>query len=1016
MEYAEGSIPVLVRLLRQEPEEPALCHATRAIANLTVSSERISEVVKLGGVKLLVEVALTSNTASRLNAVTAIGNIAQEPDGRDAAFAEGADGALTTVLEDCPTKSQLAAEAVRAIANLTTGGVVGAQRSDAEAANLPAGPGTPPRTPQQLGSPRRADLLSPLFSLSRETARSRSARLASPRRGSPLRRSTGAVFPLRLDSPLTRRRGSPGPRSPSPPTARRSSPASRRLSSSLPTEASLRAFHPAPWIPPGRAPSRPSSASMSPATRPRASPTRSARRGQSPSWGPAPPPAAREPLLGSIRRARDRLDASPLRRGGDTGLRAGVDEGKEEGPPGEYVSVPELVAWIGRGIAPGRGWEAAIWAAGSLANRPMTDEEKDQCRRVGGISALLELLQAGAEARRVACAALSRVLHNHPRNCEAARQVGGLEQLAAILKQERRDDDSLSWVTCALSQLTFRSIEDCRALVAAGAVPSLLAIVGGADGDEEARANALRILCNLAHLPEACTAIRHGDGLRLLVGMLGRSGREREEEAAVVARALLNVACNDPDEGAVRRAGGIEPLLRLLEKPKSEAAAVALLALSQLAARGDDNCRAIHGCGGLDRLMRLLRSGPGEEATQAALGALLNLTGSPTVCEGVFQAGTIPQLVRMLDEPEMTAAVRLQVARIMSNLLQNKDNANMIRIAGGIKPLVRALADSAPGGEAAQVAAVALSQLASGNAANKDAIREAGGIPPLVGLLGSRDGDAARWAACALAEIAEESLSNCSAVRFAGGVDRLIDLLRDGAPSQVATQAVRAIASLSLGRENQDIVRRRGGIPLVLALLDEEWGHSARVVAACAAAELASGNRLNCEAIVRDGGLDRLLGVLVAKPSDTVIGHIMQAVAEIVEFCPEARSTILNHAEAEAAIRDFGAEGSSYDSNGRQAIRILSCIDAPTKDYQRRTDTDCAQGSLNQTASGAPDNCCAGCSCSKSDEKLQGSWKQSSRSNAAEWTRHGSESSRYMFTCACSKPTLQPYTGSWSPR
>ena len=94
-------------------------------------------------------------------------------------------------------------------------------------------------------------------------------------------------------------------------------------------------------------------------------------------------------------------------------------------------------------------------------------------------------------------------------------------------------------------------------------------------------------------------------------------------------------------------------------------------------------------------------------------------------------------------------------------------------------------------------AAAALSNLAIGNAANKDRIREDGGLFALCALLKNGAGPiAVPKAAEALRSLAANSPDNKVGIRWAGGIPLLVDIFKP-----------------TLTRDPSTVVRRRGAAP-----------------------------------------------------------------------------------------------------------------------------------------------------------------------------------------------------------
>ena len=296
-----------------------------------------------------------------------------------------------------------------------------------------------------------------------------------------------------------------------------------------------------------------------------------------------------------------------------------------------------------------------------------------------------------------------------------------------------------------------------------------------------------------------------------LVALL--SGGPDSVVATSAALVLSNLADNDANRAAIAGAGAIPLLVGLLYGgPESEAAANAAWALASLAIASSEcihaNSDAIAGAGAIPLLVALLSGGPESEAAAYAAFALASLTmdswGLNLNCGAIADAGAIPLLVALLPGgPESKAALYAAIALgIQANF---EDHRGTISEAGAIQPLVALLL----GGCNAMShwwlqwhvawSAMGLDNLAQ-DAEGRAAIIGAGAIPPLVALLSmsatcqapGMEGDpksmAAHWAAGALSWLADykEDMklneASRSAIVVAGAIPQLVALL-SGSPS-----------------------------------------------------------------------------------------------------------------------------------------------------------------------------------------------------------------------------------------
>ena len=126
-------------------------------------------------------------------------------------------------------------------------------------------------------------------------------------------------------------------------------------------------------------------------------------------------------------------------------------------------------------------------------------------------------------------------------------------------------------------------------------------------------------------------------------------------------------------------------------------------------------------------------------------------------------------------------------AAALKNLaIDDVDNQEAIRVAGGIAPLLRIAERGADRGardadpqsvRATAAACAALHYIAVDNIQNKDSIRRLNGIEVLVRLLRCGDAETEANAAGAIANAACGNAANRAAVRSCGGIETLVQMI-----------------------------------------------------------------------------------------------------------------------------------------------------------------------------------------------------------------------------------------------
>ena len=248
----------------------------------------------------------------------------------------------------------------------------------------------------------------------------------------------------------------------------------------------------------------------------------------------------------------------------------------------------------------------------------------------------------------------------------------------------------------ALCSITMRDSDHRAAVVAAGAVPPLVALVEG--GDRSVKLNALLTLTNLAQEDDLTNAVFVAGAIRPLVVLL----RSDDDDANKMAASLLKTLAYARTYGTA-----IEAQLRVIKD-------VAVAA------------------GAVPALIKIVKTGSGLSKEQAAL-ALSNLAFHDNQVHHDNQVlvaadGVVPLLDLLRDGND---SCKNSAAMALRNLsLWLSDNRVAIAAAGAIPLLVAAETGSHAGAE--NHAAVALHNLGIGNADNQVAIAKARGAEALV--------------------------------------------------------------------------------------------------------------------------------------------------------------------------------------------------------------------------------------------------------------------------------------------
>ena len=184
--------------------------------------------------------------------------------------------------------------------------------------------------------------------------------------------------------------------------------------------------------------------------------------------------------------------------------------------------------------------------------------------------------------------------------------------------------------------------------------------------------------------------------LRLLVAHLFGSGGGAASAAHAIAK-----LCNDGDPALadhVRALGGIEPVVALLSRarnnPDADFGRFAAAALANLTLHNEINQNEIREAGGLQPLVMLLQEGSSSQAARNAAVALANLTDGNEVNQATIRIlGAIPLLCGLIVQDNNHSMIVKGAAWALLILADDPANQNEIRDTGAI-PLLAELMQS----------------------------------------------------------------------------------------------------------------------------------------------------------------------------------------------------------------------------------------------------------------------------------------------------------------------------------
>ena len=576
-----------------------------------------------------------------------------------------------------------------------------------------------------------------------------------------------------------------------------------------------------------------------------------------------------------------------------------------------------LVTLLGMGSV-----RAREHAAGALASLGLDNK----ANQVVLTQLLVELLINGnREAQERAVKALNALVKENTSAHEVIAQAGNPAQLVALLKSSHLEaKDYALWALSLSIEKKNQSI-----ISEAGGVQPLIQQLS--DARVFIKEQAASALAKLAFENEETRAsITECGGIQPLIKLLTLNAKENPMARMYGADALANLATDSDARDEIVSAGGIRPLVLVLEDEAQKTKKYAARALARLSKDHASTQAAIAEAGAIVLLVALLEGTFGPEAQEEAAGALFALADHEGNRVGITESGGIGWLVMLLGCNNRRAREHAEGALVRLSI----ENANRVLI---IKKLVDMLQDS---GAAAQETAARERANTSSDVEGSRAGQSKGG--------GTGAAAAQEQAAAALANLARESEDNRKSIVDANGIVPLLDIL-DSASAKAKENAVGAIKELCRNsKNNQALVSRAGGIPKlvgVMAGFSNQTVKDASLMQLCTLAadalqEMAKGNRKNQDAIAEAGAIQPLVGML-GSPSSQMQANAAGALANLAQ----------NHTENQSAIARTGAiaplctlmrEGSE-DTKDQCAAAIL----ALATDHQGNKDTIAKLGGID---------------------------------------------------------------------
>ena len=409
-------------------------------------------------------------------------------------------------------------------------------------------------------------------------------------------------------------------------------------------------------------------------------------------------------------------------------------------------------------------------------------------------------------------------------------------------------------------------------------------------------------------------AIAAAGGIMPLVNLLNTGTLEAREHASC---ALWHLALDEDHQVAIARSNGISPLVNVLDDGSEAAHGHAARALARLALNNEDNQAQI-----AKHLVGMLgnhNAGAQRRAAHALRSLAAQGPGSPVL---IVNAGAISPLVKLLSSgaPE----VKEETAGVLSYLAFNSPE-NQLAIASGLVELV-----GTGSAEAQEHVSLLLLQL-SDDANNRKAIAGARAIPRLVLQLKGGDSryqmtsmKAQELATAVLSRLAPDSPENVNAIEREQGIRPLVGMLSaTESPAQAHAAAVLSHMART-SRSNQNKIVAEGCIHPLVLLLGKEHASRTRAEAAGALQCLVSGQPETQKAVADDGAVKPLVALL-SEEDDQARMKAAGALAALVRGSSDNQDEVAKRGGLKALVGLVVAPGTPH-AVGAEAAAALSVL------------------------------------------------------------------------------------------
>ncbi|XP_038247226.1 outer dynein arm-docking complex subunit 2 [Dermochelys coriacea] len=492
------------------------------------------------------------------------------------------------------------------------------------------------------------------------------------------------------------------------------------------------------------------------------------------------------------------------------------------------------------------------------------------------IQKLVKYIKGGNQTATVIALCSMRDFNLAQETCQLAiRDVGGLEVLINLLDTEE--------IKCKIGSLKIlkeisQNSQIRRTIADFGGLQIMVKILDFPDKD--LKCLAAETIANVARFKRARRTVRQHGGIKRLVGLLdciplGSANLTPHQEKDIeVARcgalALWSCSKSTKNKEAIRRAGGIPLLARLLKSPHANMLTPVVGTLQECASEPSYRL-AIKTERMIENLVKNL-SGENEELQMHCASAIFKCAEDEETRDLVRHHGGLQPLVTLLSNSENKELLAAVTGAIWKCAI-SRENVTKFREYKAIETLVVLLTDQP---EEVLVNVVGALGECCQEPANRAIIRKCGGIPSLVNLLTGTNKALLVNVTKAVGACATEP-ENMMIIDRLDGVRLLWSLLKNPHPNVQASAAWAICPCIENAKDAGEMVRSFvGGLELIVNLLKSE--NKEVLASICAAITNIAKDEENL-AVITDHGVVPLLSKLANTNNDKLRRHLAEAIS-----------------------------------------------------------------------------------------------------------------------------------------